>query len=186
MTVPDFATHYYLPERGPFRSLSDLVDLPDGAADPVFAELRDRHRNQLGYRRRFGNDYIARRRNVEADLRALFIARGGQPQRQTPYYLVLGECPWFHGLNDGHVALSIPLAQLNPATTSLTFPDSFIAMTRADKPYFRKQYRLEEVTQLWAEHGLPRDTTNVPYQGYWNTDFELYAELQLWEEPAFR
>jgi hypothetical protein len=179
MNPPSFATHYYLPEAGPFRSLSDL---PQGGNNPVFLELLTRHKHIPVYRRRFGVDYIEVRRRVESELKELFIARGGKPKRSTPYYLTLGECPWFKGLNDEHQELKVDLAQLNPETTSLTFPDSFIAMSRQDKPYYKKLFLLSEVQDLWSSFSLPRNPADVPYEDYWKSEFEIYAEVQVWEE----
>jgi hypothetical protein len=116
MSVPTYATHYYLPERGPFRSLSDL---PLGASDPVFLELLSRHQRDDGYRRRYGRDYIDKRKAVEAKLRQLFIARGGQPLRRSPFYLILGDSPWFERLNEGHRELRVNLSDLHPLMSPL-------------------------------------------------------------------
>lgn len=81
MKIPDFATHYYLPETGPFRSLLELLG---GSEDPVFLDLLTRHQRDPGYRRRYGRNYIGVQREVEARLRELFIARGGKPRRRHP------------------------------------------------------------------------------------------------------
>lgn len=116
MKLPEFATHYYLSETGPFRSLSEL---PAGSEDPVFQDLLTRHQRDAGYRRRYGRNYIGIRREVEARLRELFIARGGSPRRRHPLYLVLGESPWFRDLNAGQHELRIPLLELDPAVASL-------------------------------------------------------------------
>ncbi len=43
MKLPNFATHYYLPETGPFRSLSEL---PAGSEDPVFLDILTRHQRK--------------------------------------------------------------------------------------------------------------------------------------------
>ncbi|KAF0815115.1 hypothetical protein IGB42_00192 [Andreprevotia sp. IGB-42] len=180
MITPDFATHYYMAEHGPFRSLSDL---PLGADDPVFQHLLTRHQHDGSYRRRYGRDYIAKRRVIEAQLRDLFIARGGKPRRNNPFYMVLGSSPWFGGLNDGHQSLQIALSQLDPATTSLTFPDSFIALTREDKPYFKQIFLLDEVAGLTGQFGVPSEPVPASYERYWESDFEFYVEIQLWDEP---
>lgn len=175
-----FATHYYLPEVGPFRSLSELSA---GSEDPVFLNLLTRHERDPGYRRRYGRNYIAVRREVEVRLRELFIARGGKPRRRHPFYLVLGESPWFRDLNADHRELRIPLSQLDPEVTSLTFPDSFVALTRDDKPYYNQVFLLSEIDELVARFGVPENDQMVPYERYWETEFELYIEVQLWDVP---
>lgn len=168
-----------MPEVGPFRSLSDLSE---GSNSPVFKKLLSRHSQDPGYRRRFGTDYIEKRRAIEAELRSLFIQRGGQPIRLAPYYLTLGESPWFRNLNSSHKEIRIALKSLDPRTTSLTFPDSFIALTKPEKAYYRKVYMLHEIDSLWSTYSLPRDDSHLPHEDYWKTDFEFYAEIQVWSE----
>lgn len=180
MRLPKFATHYYLREIGPFRSLSELSV---GSEDPVFLDFLTRHRRDPGYRRRYGRNYIGVRREVETRLRELFIARGGKPRRRYPFYLVLGESPWFRDLNANQSELKIPLSQLDPNVTSLTYPDSFIALTRDDKPYYNQVFMLSEVSELVTRFGVPENDHMVPYERYWETDFELYIEVQLWDVP---
>ena len=137
MKIHHFATHYYLPEQGPFKSLSEL---PLAGEDPLFLELLTRHQSDPNYRRRYGRDYIQKRKAIEQRLRELFIARGGQPKVEHPSYLVLGTSEWFKNLNANHQSVTMNLAALNPLTTSITFPDSFIALTRTDKPFFEKVF----------------------------------------------
>lgn len=179
MQIPTFASHYYLPEIGPFRSLSEL---PEGSRSPVFQDLLLRHKRDPGYRRRYGPDYIDIRRGIESELRELFIERGGIPPRKTPFYMTLGESPWFKELNEGHKELRIPLNDLDPSTTSLTFPDSYVAFTRPEKPYYKKVYFLHEIETLWEKYSLPCDARLVPYESYWKTDFEVYVEIQIWAD----
>jgi hypothetical protein len=180
MSVQQFATHYYLRENGPFRSLSDL---PAGSEDPIFLDLLTRHKRELGYRRRYGKDYIRIRRRVEDQLRELFIARGGNPRRRHPFYLVYGESAWFRDLNANQDEVRIPLSDLDPETTSVTFPDSFIALSRNDKPYYNQVFLLGELSELVERFGVPANDHLVPYERYWETDFELYIEIQLWDTP---
>ncbi|MDO8272115.1 MAG: hypothetical protein Q7U82_09360 [Gammaproteobacteria bacterium] len=119
---------------------------------------------------------------IESELRERFIERGGMPCRKTPFYMTLGESTWFNGLNESHKELLIPLNDLDPKTTSLTFPDSYVAFTRPDKPYYKKVYFLHEIEHLWVKYSLPRDAGLVPYESYWKTDFEVYVEIQIWAD----
>jgi len=181
--IPDFATHYYLSGKRPFLSLSDL----DGDAEhPIFREMLNKHKNDHGYRRRYGMDYLSKRRACEEKLRWLFESRGGRPRRTFPYYLVLGESDWFFSLNDGHVALRIPLVELPPQTTSITFPDSFLAMTAATKPYFEKVYLLTEIDEVLRNYEYRNISPPITYDQYWEGDFELYAEIQIWDDETIR
>jgi hypothetical protein len=177
--IPTFATHYHLSNRQPFLSLSDL----EGDSEhSVFQELLAKHRHDPSYRRRYGQGYLKTRRLCEDKLRCLFQARGGLPQRRHPYYLVLGESDWFLNLNDGHRSLKIPLAELPPRTTSITFPDSFLAMTAANKPYYEKVFLLEELAEVVEEYGYRNAPSPAEYDRYWEGDFEHYIEIQVWDD----
>ncbi len=96
---------------------------------------------------------------------------------------MLGESPWFRDLNASHSELRIPLSQLDPEVTSLTFPDSFIALTRDDKPYYNQVFLLSEVSELFTRFSILGKEPEVPYERYWESDFELYIEVQLWDIP---
>jgi hypothetical protein len=96
---------------------------------------------------------------------------------------VLGESPWFRDLNANQGELRIPLSELDPEVTSLTYPDSFIALTRDDKPYYNQVFLLNEVSRLVTRFGIHANDHEIPYERYWETDFELYIEVQLWDTP---
>jgi len=113
--IPDFVTHYYLANRGPFLNLSEL-DEP--TLMEVMVELI-RQRNESRQHRLFGRTYIAMRRLVEARLYQLFAQAGGRPERKSPHYFILGESPWFRGLAVNMQELRLPLTALPYDQTSL-------------------------------------------------------------------
>ena len=85
----DSLYHYYEREVGPFVSLSGLpvekalkVQSKLDMADKTF------HAGQRGER------YYMRREYLEQLVRSMFIEKGGEPVRQFPHYMVIGECPW--------------------------------------------------------------------------------------------
>ncbi|MEM9092580.1 MAG: hypothetical protein AAGC93_28095 [Cyanobacteria bacterium P01_F01_bin.53] len=182
MKIPSFITHYHLADRQPFLTLSNL---PNGRDNPIFKALRDRHKNNADYQRRYGNRYIDTRQKVENELRRLFIARGGKPVRKYPFYFVLGSSTWFKYLIRDHLEVRIPICDLNPATTSFTFPDSYIALSNNNKPYHGKIFLLHELESFIAEYGMPCDDTSRNYEHYWKGDFEKYIEFQIWENSIY-
>ncbi|MFG6094801.1 hypothetical protein SPB21_06105 [Leptothoe sp. ISB3NOV94-8A] len=178
MKVPSFITHYHLADRQPFLTLSDLEN---GSDSPIFQELRNRHKYDAGYQRRYGTNYINTRRKIENDLRRLFIERGGKPIRNYPFYFVLGASTWLKHLAKEHLEVSIPICDLNPETTSFTFPDSYVALSDNKKPYHGKVFLLHELNSLISEYGMPCDDDYHNYERYWEGDFEKYIEFQIWE-----
>lgn len=174
--IPDFITHYCLPDRQPFLSLSNLAA---GEEEAVFEKLRNRHKHDSSYRRRYGTDYLRKRQKIESKLRYLFIGRGGKPVRKNPFYFVLGESKWFENLNKGHLPLKIEIDSLSPETTSFTFPDSYISLYSDDKPYHGQVFLLYEIENVVSRYGLPKDNIPPSYQRYWEGDFEKYIEFQI-------
>jgi hypothetical protein len=164
--------HYYEAANGPFRSLSTL--------NPEEADaLMDRIRQEGAiFASQRAGDYLAIRRDLEQKIRRLLIDKGGQPQRDTPHYLILGECPWLTTWYLDGRAVTLPLAVCDPQTISFTYGDSFPAMRFGDgKPYRGQVYRLHELPDLIRQYGLPQD---------WNPDGtfgpDRYIEAQVWDD----
>lgn len=179
--IPSFIAHYHLADCQPFLTLSDLQSDEE---DNVFKALRDRHKYDPSYQRRYGSAYLSTRRKIERQLRHLFVERGGTPERKYPFYFVLGESKWLKGLVKEHLEIRIDIDSLNPKTTSFTFPDSYIALSRNDKPYHGKVFILSELRSVVEKYGLPADTNASSYRNYWEGDFEKYIELQIWDNKT--
>lgn len=183
MIIPDYITHYYLADRQPFLSLSELDIEKDNS---VFVELLNRHQTDPSYRRRYGKNYLDIRKTIEDNLRSHFVKRGGKPTKKYPVYFVLGESIWFKCLNQKHSEIKIPIKGLNPATVSFTYPDSYVAFTSKTKPYHGKVFLLTELESVIAKYGLPADDTSANYDSYWTRDFEKYIEFQVWEDEIIQ
>jgi hypothetical protein len=188
--VPQFVTHYYLPDRRPFQNLSDL----DAAeAFQVMSELL-KMRAQGLQSRSFGRVYLQWRLATESRMRELFSDRGGEPLRTAPHYFVLGESRWYAGLPRNMQTVTLPLDALPPRNTSFTVVDSFTAMglgpqfgqAHVPDPHQAQLYRLEELDEVVSTHGLPRDDPPVAgYEGYEHRPVTQFMEVQLWcDEPV--
>ena len=175
--TPNYISHYYLADRAPFLSLSDLEG---DIHNPAFVEMLNKHKTDEGYMRRYGKIYLETRKRCESKLRDIFLSKGGKPSRLNPYYCVLGSSDWFLGLNDMHREIRIPIAELDERLVSLTFPDSLITMTDQIKPYYEKVYLLSELDELINSFGLPNSVAPSTYEKYWEGDFEHYIEVQIW------
>lgn len=186
--VPTFVTHYYPAEDPPFRNLSEV---PEQDRAKVIAMLVERHRHRPNFHRLFGEKYIPLRLATEEKLRKLFCAAGGRPERQAPHYFVLGSSKWFEGLYPLTEKVVLPITDLDPATTSITLPDSFTAMRLGKdygvpldpvKPYHNRLYLLSELPSLVAKHGIPLDKATADYSNYVQEPFEKYIEVQVWSD----
>jgi len=74
--------HYFEKERGPFLNLSALND------DEAIQLLTDFSAKNRKMARDFNGheQYMLKRRIVEKRAHSMFIRKGGNPQRQAPYY----------------------------------------------------------------------------------------------------
>ncbi len=188
MTLPDVITHYHSKVDRPFQNLSDLG--PDELSE-VLKNLKQRRADNPGYKRMFGKLYMDFRRRTEAKLRDLFEARGGEPERQSPHYFVLGECAWFSGLYPDPDTVKLDWPSLPKKAVSFTYPDSFVAMRLGPdyglppdplEPYHERVYFMDELANVVAEHGLPDGDVDETYEGYHKRKFEKYIEVQVWTD----
>jgi hypothetical protein len=186
--IPDFVTHYHLPDRDPFLNLSDLQD---DRVEEVLAGLAAAAETGSS-ERRFGPRYMKLRRQTEELLRARFIEAGGRPVRQVPHYFVLGESEWFRGLYRKAREVRIPLSAVPTHHVSFTYPDSVTSMGLlpefgihvARQPYHGIVYRIEELAVVAGRYGLPQGSRPRSYQGHQHKDFEHYIEVQIWADDA--
>lgn len=188
--LPGFVTHYYLPGRRPFLSLSELGDTELAA---VLADLGALRRAGKQHRP-FGPRYMDLRRRTEARLRELFTAAGGQPQRPAPHYFVLGDSPWYEGLGQNMQRVQLPLSALPASQTSITCPDSFTAMKLGTSsapghqasPYHGRVFLLGELPGLVEQSGIPDPTWDGHYQSWTTWPAEAYIEIQLWSDDPIK
>ena len=172
VTHPDFLCHYYEAEKGPFLSLSNFAL---AEAEQVLDQVR---RQGEIFASKRSPDYLTIGRELETKVRRLFIAKGGQPVRERPHYMILGACPWLIDWYKDGRELRIPLARFDADIVSFTYGDTFPAMRYQDgKPYRGQVYTLDELPELTRLHGLPQE---------WNLNGALgpdrYIEAQVWDD----
>jgi hypothetical protein len=137
---------------------------------------------------------MALRRLTETKLRQLFIERGRSPERSSPHYFVLGSSSWYRGLSQETREVIVPLSDLPPDQTSVTYPDSFTAMGYLPdfglpydrRPYHERAFFLNELPELIDGYGLPSGAALDSYAGYQLRPFEQYIEVQLWSDEPVR
>jgi len=188
--IPTFVTHYHLADKRPFLNLSDLSQ--SELAD-VMQDLEWR-RGASGLKRVFGPRYMHLRRLTEARLYELFLQAGGMPERKAPHYFVFGSSEWHRGLAPDTRGVVLPVVDLPAEVTSFTYPDSFTAMAFGPqfglplqpRPYHNHVFRLPQLKEVVAQHGLPADGAGEGYEGYAHGPFEKYIEVQVWADEPIR
>lgn len=188
MDIPGFATHYYLSSRAPFQTLTAL---DDDAANAVMSKLNEERRNGV-HHRLFGKVYLRMRREAERRLAEGLLLAGGRVERQSPYYLVIGESAWFRGLSPTMREVRVPVGSLPSLLTSITYGDSFYATGVSAEYGFgvapaeahSKVYLLSDLPRLINDLGLPVDDTEADYDGYEHRTAVRFIEVQVWSDDV--
>jgi hypothetical protein len=174
----DYLYHYYEKAIGPFRNLSDL---PAEEAAEILDSIRQTKEVMAG-RREAG--YMERRYELEQLARAMFISKGGQPVRQVPHYMVVGECEWLSSWYEEGEAVQIHISSFNTDRLSFSYGDlfpTFSPKVNDGKEYRGNIYTYKEMLQLIHKYGLPQ---------VWNKDGargpERYIEVQVWDDEALK
>jgi len=174
---PDRLTHYY--RDVPFHTLSDL---DEKSAARVIEQVGKTRELEFRLTR---DDYLPRRREIEAEMRLQFVRQCGRRVRESPHYAVLGTFSLYDGDPDWK-SVSAPVADIASDVLSFTFTDSFFAFSNTNlrgvaiplRPFHRRIYRLEDLPALVEEFGLPGER--------WRDEpervFDVYVEAQIWDD----
>jgi hypothetical protein len=182
--IPDFLTHYYLPGRSPFLSISYL----EGAElEKVIEELREMcERGE--FRRGYADWYIEERKVTEEFLRSEFQKKGGVTELVYPHYFVLGSSNMQKNMAPGTKEIRINLHEIPKEYLSFTYPDSVASRVLCKdetcrKPFHGQVFTLDEIVEIVNEYGFPEDKVEVVD----GIRFPLFIEAQLWSgEPIKR
>jgi hypothetical protein len=174
-----FLYHYYEKAKGPLLSLSAL---PLNEADRIQSKLVSENKTFAAQR---NENYLSRRRELEQIVYRLFIEKGGKPEKETPYYFVIGECPWLATWYEQANYIKIPINEFDLHTVSFTYGDTFPTFSpniTDGMEYRKKVYTYEEIVLIIEKYGMPQDKWDKPIYAQ-----PCYVETQVWsDEPAMR
>lgn len=176
-------THYYLPDRKPFLSLSALEE---DELHTVLAELREKTKRGES-KRVFMDWYVDERKKSERRVREAFISKGGKPEKNYPHYFVLGESLIQKSTAPGMQELTMMLSEIPAELISFTYPDSMASfdLEKDDNykmPYHGKVFTLDELKEVIHEYGIPADEIGLTSRyGY-----PKYIEAQLWSDKPIQ
>ena len=174
----EYLYHYYERQLGPFKNLSDLsLEQAQDILEKIKAEKKEMAANRFP-------GYLERRKELEQIARKMFIAKGGKPVRQTPHYMVVGECAWLQTWYKLGCFVKIPVSAFKPETISFSYGDlfpTFSPRVNDQKEYRRQIYTLSEIVGIIEKYGFPQE---------WNIDGkfgpERYIEVQVWDDKPLQ
>lgn len=183
--VPSLLYHYYDRSTGPFRSLGDLEPQEARAQQARFSQRPE------WFASRRSPDYVDVRFELEACLRARFVARGGKPERARPHYLTLGACDWLLEWYPDPAVVTLELCRVRDDQVSFTYGDLFPAFRweggsgtsgsgreiRPPNPTRGRFFFQSELPDLLVRYGLPQRVNPAGELGPLR-----YIEAQLWAD----
>ena len=178
MFVPEYLYHYYEIENGPFRNITE-----NGYEKAVAVQ------SQIlkGWNSKRPDNYIDLRFALEKRIRRQFIAKGGKPNRNDPFYFTLGECLWAKSWYINPGVIKIPLSDFKSEHISFTYPDSMVSFQFHDEPklaLYRKTcngkvFMHHEIPDLINTFGLPSDDMSESHE---HLKYDKYIEAQIWDD----
>ncbi len=173
-----YLQHYFNSKNGPFRSISDLP--PEEALTAFHKMVRFLTERDGGIynpdddKWQFVLNRHKERRDLECEMRRIFINKNGTAPRDYPYYLIL--CPndardeGLYAFYENPDCISIPVADMDMNTVSFTYGDSFALRDADDKPF--TIYTYDEILKVIKDKGwITKDENN------WG-----FIEVQLWSD----
>jgi len=174
-----FLYHYFEKSKDPLLSLTAL---PIEEAMAIQNKLVSEQKVFAAQR---NERYLPRRHELEKLVRELFIEKGGKPEKETPHYFVIGECPWLATWYEQADYIKIPINEFDIKTVSFTYGDTFPTFSpnvTDDMEYRRTVYTYEEILKVIEKYGIPQDKWDKPTFAQ-----PSYIEAQVWsDEPALR
>ena len=174
-----FLYHYFEKSKGSLLSLSAL---PQNEADSIQNRLVLENKTFAAQR---NERYLPRRKELEQIVHKLFVEKGGKPEKDTPHYFVIGECPWLATWYEQADYIKIPIKEFDLQTVSFTYGDTFPTFSPSvtdGMEYRNTVYTYEEALMLIEKYGMPQDKWDNPVFAQ-----PCYVEAQVWsDEPVLR
>jgi len=178
-----FLYHYFERDFGPFMSLAAL---PMEEAKQILIAQRNAGKP--------GNpdieSFLQNRYHRDRQLRDVFIAHGGRPQRSAPIYAMLGPHDQWASAYDHPAVVKIPLQEMDPLTVSFTYGDSFAIFNPAlfgQEEYWNRVYFADEMLALIARIGFPPHVDYDFRRGIYPADKHInhhlkFVEAHIWAD----
>jgi hypothetical protein len=171
--------HYFEKQKGPLLSLTALSH---DEATAIQGKLVSENKTFAAQR---NERYLLRRRELERLVYEQFIEKGGKPEKETPHYFVVGECPWLTTWYEQADYIKIPITEFNLRTISFTYGDTFPTFSpnvTDGLEYRNTVYTYKEILKVIEKYGIPQDKWVKPVFAQ-----PCYVEAQVWsDEPALR
>ena len=174
-----FLYHYFEKSKHPLLSLTAL---PIEEAVAIQNKLVSEQKVFAAQR---NEKYLPRRHELEKLVRGMFIEKGGKPEKETPHYFVIGECPWLATWYEQADYIKISINEFDMKTVSFTYGDTFPTFSpnvTNDMEYRRTVYTYDEILKIIEKYGMPQEKWDKPIFAQ-----PSYIEAQVWsDEPVLR
>jgi hypothetical protein len=187
MNLPDFVTHYFERDKGPFRNICDLSD-----AEIASIVASERHANTAFNRFAFGPDFFKIRCAADDLLMQKYSEKFGTPPPTRPYFAVLGEYDRTMTMYRDGRSLRIDISTLAPQHITFMYPDHFNLVwskglftpnfSYSYQPFHDLLFSYSELPAAITQYGLSPLMAQAKRQEMWVSS---YIEAHIWD-PAMR
>ena len=180
-----FLFHYYDRDFKPFKSLTEL---PFEEAKQTLLQQKAEGK----FRNPDIDGFLQKRYDRDRQLREMFIARGGKPQRAVPIYMMFGEHKQWESAYENPAVIQIPLIEFDSLTVSFTYGDSFAILNPSlfgEEEYWNRVYFIDEIIKIVDHYGFPPPIEYDFKRGIYPTDKNInnhlkYVEAHIWSDEV--
>ncbi len=185
--VKMFLYHYYEKDFGPFIMITSLP-IEDSIKILTAQKAAGKFHNPDI------EGFLNKRYERDKKLHDLFISHGGQPKRNNPIYMFLGEHHQWESAYENPAVIKIPLNEFDPLTVSFTYGDSFAILNPnlfSTEEYWNKVYFADEILEVIQRHGYPPHVEYDFKRGIYPTDKPIndhlkYVEAHIWDDDILK
>lgn len=165
------------------------MDLPYDKALRKLNEIQAINFNLVNPRKEW---FLSTRRELEKQVRELFIQKGGKPIRKNPFYMTVGECNSMGTWYEEPAIVKISISEFDLNAVSFTYGDMFpifIPELNDGKEYRENVYRYDEIIRIIDKYGYPENIEYNLREGIHPTGAPLYhflkyVEAHIWDDKV--
>jgi hypothetical protein len=183
MNLPDFITHYFESDKGPFRN---ICDLSDAEIAPIIAS--ERQAKTPFNRFAIGIDFFKIRRAADDLLIKKYSEKFGISPQTRPYFAVLGDFDRTMTMYRDGRSLRIDISSLASEHVTFMYPDHFNLVWSdglftpnfpySHRPFHDLLFTYSELPAAIMKYGLSRLIARAKRQEMWVSS---YTEAHIWD-----
>ena len=183
MNLPDFITHYFESDKGPFRNICDLSDAE------ISSIIASERQGETAFNRfAIGIDFFKIRRAADDLLIKKYSEKFGISPQSRPYFAVLGDFDRTMTMYRDGRSLRIDVSSLASEHVTFMYPDHFHLVWSeglftpnfpySHQPFHDSLFSYSELPAAIRKYGLNHLIAEAKRQEMWVSS---YIEAHIWD-----